>query len=127
MRRILAATVLISPLFLSAAALASQSASDAVATTRPLSTGVTPVQVVYTPRIELSPSAAETMPANAEVVLRLNVDADGQPQDVQVVKSPNHYLDEPVSAAIRQARFRPAKLDNQPVATDLTLTVVVQQ
>jgi TonB family protein len=127
MRRILAATILISPLFLSAAALASQSASDAVATTRPLSTGVTPVQVVYTPRIELSPSAAETMPANAEVVLKLNVDADGQPQDVQVVKSPNHFLDEPVSAAIRQARFRPAKLDNQAVATDLTLTVVVQQ
>jgi TonB family protein len=127
MRRILAATVLISPLFLSAAALASQSPSDAVASTRPLSTGVTPVQIVYTPRIELSPAAAETTVPNAEVVLKLNVDENGQPQDVQVVKSPNQFLDEPVSAAIRQARFRPAKLDNQPVATDLTLTVVVAQ
>jgi TonB family protein len=127
MRRILAATVLISPLFLSAAALASQSASDAVASTRPLSTGVTPAHLLYTPRIDLSPAAAETTPPNAEVILKLNVDENGQPQDVQVVKSPNHYLDEPVSAAIRQARFRPAKLDNQPVATDLTLTVVVEQ
>jgi TonB family protein len=127
MRRILAATVLISPLFLSAAALASQSASDAVASTRPLSTGVTPVQVVYTPRIELSPTAAQTVLPNAEVVLKLNVDENGQPQDVQVVRSPNQFLNEPVSAAIRQARFRPAKLDNQPVATDLTLTVVVAQ
>src|ERR1700677_145083 len=98
MRRILAATVLISPLFLSAAALASQSASDAVASTRPLSTGVTPAHVLYTPRIDLSPAAAETMPVNAEVVLKLNVDENGNPQDVQVVKSPNHYLDEPVSA-----------------------------
>ncbi|HUD14453.1 MAG TPA: TonB family protein [Terracidiphilus sp.] len=127
MRRILATTVLISPLFLSAAALASQSASDAVASTRPLSTGVTPIQVVYTPRIELSSMAAETVLPNAEVVLKLNVDENGQPQNVQVVKSPNQFLDEPVSAAIRQARFRPAKLDNQPVATDLTLTVVVAQ
>jgi TonB family protein len=127
MRRILAATVLISPLFLSAAALASQPISDAVASTRVQSTGVTPVHVLYTPRIELSTAAAETMPPNVEVVLKLNVDASGQPQDVQVVKSPNHILDEPVSAAIRQARFRPATLDNQPVATDLTLTVVVQQ
>jgi|SRR5580658_41840 TonB family protein len=125
MRRILAATLLISPLFLSAAAFASQ--TDAAAPTRPLSTGVTPVQILYTPRIDLSPAAAGTIPANAEVVLKLNVDENGQPQGVEVVKSPNHYLDEPVSAAIRQARFRPAKLDNQPVATDVTLTVVVEQ
>jgi TonB family protein len=127
MRRILAATVLISPLFLSAAALASQSPSDAVASTRPRSTGVTPVRVLYTPRIDLSPTVVEAIPANAQVVLKLSVDENGQPQDVQVVKSPNRFLDEPVSAAIRQARFRPAKLDNQPVATDLTLTVVVEQ
>ena len=128
MRRILAATVLISPLFLSAAALASQPLTDAaVASTRPLSTGVTPAHVLYTPKIDLSPAAAETMPVNAEVILTLNVDADGQPQDVQVVKSPNHYLDAPVSAAVRQTRFRPATLDHKSVATDLTLTVVVQQ
>jgi len=127
MRRILAATVLISPLFLSAAAIASQPISDTVASTRPLSTGVTPARVLFTPRIDLTPAAAETILPNAEVVLKLNVDADGQPQDVEVVKSPNHYLDEPVAAAIRQTRFRPATLDHQPVATDLTLTVVVQQ
>jgi TonB family protein len=127
MRHILAASALIAPIFFSAAALASQPISDTVATSRPLSTGVTPVHVLSTPRIELSPAASETMIPNAEVVLKLNVDADGQPQDVEVVKSPNHYLDEPVAAAIRQTRFRPATLDHQPVATDLTLTVVVQQ
>jgi hypothetical protein len=78
MRRIFAATVLISPLFLSAAALASQSPSDAVASTHRLSTGVTPVQIVYTPKIELSPAAAETTVPNAEVVLKLNVDENGR-------------------------------------------------
>jgi TonB family protein len=127
MRRILAASLLVAPFLLSAAAHASQPSSDAVASPRPLSTGVKPAHVLYIPRIDLTPAAAETMPPDAEVVLKLNVDADGQPQDVQVVKSPNHYLDAPVSAAVRQTRFRPATLDHQPVATDLTLTVVVQQ
>jgi hypothetical protein len=31
-----------------------------------------------------------------------------------------------VADAVRQTRFRPATLDNQPVATDMTLTVFVQ-
>jgi TonB family protein len=126
MRRILAASVLLSPLFLSAAALASQPATDAPASTRPLSTGVKPARVLSAPNVDLSPAAADTLPYNAEVVLKLNVDENGQAQDVEVVKSPSKYLDAPVAAAVRQARFRPATLDNQPVASDMTLTVVVQ-
>jgi TonB family protein len=127
MRRILAASILLSPLFLSAAAYATQPVTDASATTRPLSTGVKPAHVLSSPNIDLSATAVDTLPLNSEVVLKLNVDPNGQAQDVQVVKSPSHLLDEPVAAAIRQTRFRPATLDNQPVATDLTLTVVVQR
>jgi protein TonB len=128
MRRILAASVLLSPLFISAAAFASQPVTDATASTtaRPLSTGVKPAHALSSPNIDLSPTVVENLPYNAEVVLKLNVDENGQAQDVQVVKSPSHNLDEPVAAAIRQTRFRPAMLDNQPVATDMTLTVVVQ-
>jgi TonB family protein len=127
MRRILAATILIAPLFISAAALASQPLTDAATSTRPLSTGVVPAQVISTPRIELTPAAAETMPYLAEVVLKLNVDEKGLASNVQVLKSPTHYLDGPVADAVRQFRFRPATLDNQAVPTDMTLTVVVQQ
>lgn len=126
MRRILATSILLSPLFLSAAALASQPVTDATSSTRPLSTGVKPARVLDTPRIELPPAAADTLLNNAEVVLKLNVDENGQAQDVQVVKSASPYLDEPVAAAVRQSRFRPATLDNQPIATDMTLTVIVQ-
>jgi TonB family protein len=128
MRRILAASILVSPLFLTAAALASQPVTDATAPTpaRALSTGVVPAHVVYSRDIDLSPAAAQTLPTNAEVVLTLNVDEKGQPQNIQVVKSPSHYLDGPVAAAVRQYRFRAATLDNQPVATPVTLTVVVQ-
>ena len=128
MRRILAATVLISPFIFSAAALASQPVTDAPASTpvRPLSTGVKPAQVLDSPNIDFSPAALETVPNGAEVVLTLNVDEKGQAQDVHVVKSPSHYLDEAVAASVRNYRFRPATLDNQPVALPLTLTVVVQ-
>ena len=58
-------------------------------------------------------------------IAKLNVDENGNAQNVQVIKSPSPVLDAPVAAAVRQFRFRPATLDNQPVATDLTLTVVV--
>jgi len=127
MRRILLATVLMSPLFLSAAALASQPLTDAATSTRSLSTGVVPAQVISTPKIELNPAALETMPYQAEVVLKLNIDEKGLASNVQVLKSPTRYLDGPVADAVRQFRFRPATLDNQAVPTDMTLTVVVQQ
>ena len=127
MRRIIAATLLMSPLFLSAAALASQPLTDAPASTRPLSTGVVAAQIISTPRIDLTPAAYETMPYEAEVVLKLNVDEKGLANNVQVLKSPTRYLDGPVADAVRQIRFRPATLDNQAVSSDMTLTVVVKQ
>jgi TonB family protein len=129
MRRILAASILLSPLFVSAAAIASQPviAEPAATTTRPLSTGVTPAHVIYSPDLNLSPAAAETLPFGAEVVVKLNVDEKGLPTDIEIVKSPTHYLDAPVVAAVRQYRFRPASLDNQPVATPMTLTILVQR
>jgi TonB family protein len=128
MRRILAASILLSPLFISAAALASQPVTDDTASTptRPLSTGIKPAHVISTTDVNLTPAALETLPYGAEVVLKLNVDEKGQPQDIQVVKSPSHYLDGPVADAVREYRFRPATLDNQPVKTPMTLTVEVQ-
>jgi len=61
------------------------------------------------------------------VVLELNLDEQGKPEDIQVVKSVNPTLDADVVDAVRQFRWRPAKLDHQPVATDLTLKVVVKR
>ncbi len=129
MRPILAAGLLLSPLFISVATFAAQpvTGESASAIARPLSAGVTPARVISTATTDLTPAALGILPYNAEVVLTLNVDAKGQPQNVQVVKSPNRYLDAPVVAAVRQYRFRPATLDNQAVATPITLTVVVQR
>jgi TonB family protein len=129
MRSILAVSALLSTLSFSAAAFATQPVTDEPASTsiRSVSTGVIPAHVVSTQDVDLSPAAAETLAYNAEVVLTLNVDAKGNAQNVQVIKSPSRYLDGPVAAAVRQYHFRPATLDNQPIATPVTLTVVVQR
>jgi TonB family protein len=128
MRRILTASILLSPLFISAAALASQPVTDVTASTatRPISTGIKPAHVISTTDVNLTPEAVETLPFGAEVVLKLNVDEKGQPQDIQVVKSPSQSLEGPVADAVRLYRFRPAMLDNQPIETPMTLTVQVQ-
>ena len=128
MRRILAASILVSPLFLTAAAYATQPVTDAPASTpaHAISTGVIPAHVLYSPDIDLSPSVAQTLPYDAQVVLTLNVDQKGHAEDIQVVKSPSRDLEAAVTAAVRQSRFRPATLDNQPVVSPMNLTVVVQ-
>jgi TonB family protein len=127
MRHTLIASALFSPLFLSAAALAASPATDVTtpATARPLSTGVKFAHVIYSPSISI-PSDAQ-VPANAKFVLHLNVDEAGKASDVQVVESANAGLDASVAKAVRQFRFSPATLDKQPVATDMTLTVLVQR
>lgn len=128
MRRILAASFLLPSLFISAAALASQPVTDEPASipAHPITTGVKPAHVLYAPDLDLSPADAEALPYDAKVVLTLNVDENGNAQDIQVVKSPSHYLDAPVAAAVRQYRFRPATLDNRPVVMPMNLTVVVR-
>jgi TonB family protein len=127
MRRMFIASAIISPLFLSVAAMATPPSTDATTapTGRPLSTGVKPAHVLYSPAIAIPSSAV--VPVNAEFVVHLNVDSTGNAQNVQVLKSASSDLDAPVAAAVRQFRFSPATLDKQPVATDMTLTVLVQR
>jgi TonB family protein len=129
MRRIFLASALISPLLFSAAALATPPATDAVSasTARPISTGIKPAQVLSSTDISLSSFAQDTVTQSAEVVVTLNVDEAGKAQDVEVVKSANHFLDEPVATAVRQFRFSPTLLDNKAIASDMTLTVFVQR
>jgi TonB family protein len=127
MRRIIAAGILLSPLFLTATAIASTPASDADAltTARPVSTGVVPAKIVYAPGVELPFTAA--VPNNAEVVLKLNVGEDGQARDIEVVRSASTSLNAPVIEAVRKFRFRPATLDKQAIEVPLSLTVTVQK
>ena len=131
MRRILSACLLATPLLLPAAAFAIEPTTANAplsSNARPVSTGVEEAKIVYSPGLHIaSDYYSKLLPQNAEFVLKLKVDAQGNPQDVQVVKSQNAHLDERLLEYVRQCRFAPAKLDNQAVPLSMNLTVVVQQ
>ena len=125
MRRILVASVLLSPLFFTAVASASKPVADDAAST-PVSTGVKPAHILSSATVEIQTVTPDIAAfRQAEVVLSLNVDETGKPTNVQITKSPTVDLDQPVLTAVRKFRFEPATLDNKPVAVPMTLTLEV--
>jgi TonB family protein len=112
-----------------AAVSASQPAIDASAPTelRSVSTGVTLPTVIHSTNIQFpSDTFREKIPNDAELVLTLSVDEKGNPQNIQVVSPIDKFLDARVVDAVRQFRFTPATLDNQPIPIDMTMDVVLQ-
>jgi len=129
MRRILA-SALLSSLALTAAAATGKPANDATASTqvRPVSTGVTNPQLVYSTKIEI-PAAeiSDAFPNPSRLILKVNLDETGTPKDVRVLQSLSQNVDARVIAAVKQFRWRPAVLDNQTIPVDLKLVVEVQR
>jgi TonB family protein len=126
MRRILIASLLLSPTLFIAPAVASQPRSDADTSTQPLqvSTGVVAPQLIHSAIVDLpDDSSGRLNTQDTKVVLSLEVDARGKTQNIQVIKSVNPGLEERVVDAVRQFRYRPAKLDNQDIPLDMNLTV----
>lgn len=74
----------------------------------------------------VSSNPAADLPGDSTFVLKLNLNEQGIPSDIQVVKSLKSRLDAGVVNAVSHFRWHPAILDNQPVPTDLTLSMVVQ-
>jgi len=130
MRNLLIAGLMLSPMLLTSAAVASSPTSDAAVATHTLrvSTGVTAPEIIDPTDIHIIASDADrVLPAGANVVLALNVDEKGIAHNLRVVKSVNSDLDARVVAAVSQSHFRPAKLDNQAISYDLNLIVNVQR
>ena len=148
MRRILMASLLLSPMLFIAVASYGQNLPDTSALPSdppvsndatanldvpanhadiPVSTGVTPPAIVEKADVPVPFELRDRIPTEAEVVVQLNVDETGKPHEVQVVKSLNPVVDMAVVEAVDQFRWNPAVLDNQPVAADVILTVVVDR
>jgi TonB family protein len=127
MRRIHKASVLLSTVLFSAAAVAAQTATDATAQSNPDMDGITPAQVVYAPKADLTASRLDGIPNEAKLVLSLVVDQQGKAEDVKVIDSEDPALNDPLIAAVRKYQFRPASQDNEPVPYPMNLTFVVQQ
>jgi hypothetical protein len=132
LRRILVSSLILSSFALTAAAATGKSANDAAASNtpsvRPVSTGVTAPVLVRSPHIEIPASdVPSTYPNLSEVILKVNLDADGIPNDVQVVHPLTPQVDDRIVAAVRELRWTPALLDNQKIPINLNLVVQVQR
>jgi hypothetical protein len=128
MRRVLA-VFLLSFFLLTAAAV-----NDAFAQTsgsvqpRPVSTGVTNPQLVYSSNIEIpAEEIPDAFPNPARVVLKVNLDQTGSPKTIQIVQPLTQSIDQRVVEAVRQFRWSPAVLDNQAIPANVNLIVKVQR
>ena len=63
------------------------------------------------------PEDALTSGLDGEVVLRIEIDAEGGVSGVEVVEPAGHGFDEAATEAARQFEFRPARQDDQPIAS----------
>jgi TonB family protein len=127
MRRILAASLMLSSLIFPAVAKASTPVDDSTAPTPVrVSTGVTEPVLLGSPVLSLPQGLAfDIIPPGAQVELTLTVNAKGEPENIQVVKSFSPFIDARVVETVSQFHFRPATVNNQPTAIDLNLTVNV--
>ena len=143
MRRVIVATLLLSPMLLHAqanspaqpqtaklvqpAAFGSEADNTAGTTnTVRVSTGVNAPKLVYT--VDLQSDSDFTAAARFErtAVVALTVDASGKPSDMKIVQSVNPIMDKNVLAAVSQYRFTPGTLDDQPTAVPVNLEVVIR-
>ncbi|HVF59649.1 MAG TPA: energy transducer TonB [Thermoanaerobaculia bacterium] len=84
--------------------------------------GMTPPEVLS--RVEPRyPASARMIRSEGTVVIEVVVETDGSTGDVRVLRGISKALDEAAVAAIRQWRFRPARVEGTPVRAYHTVTV----
>jgi hypothetical protein len=126
MRHILTGTILLSSLFLPAAANASSASDDATAPTQAprVSTGVTAPILLESIGLTVPAGVpAAAIPVDEQVGLSLTVDAKGNPQNIHVVKGINPFWDARIVDAVSRFHYRPGTVDQQAIPVDMNLTV----
>ena len=147
MRRIIVATLALSPMLLHAQAnspaktqtsaastLRSElvapalagSDSDGTTTSLRVSTGVNAPKLIYTVGVESDSDFAPTNTFERTAVVAMTVDPSGKPTDLKIVQSVNPVMDRNVLTAVSQYRFTPGTLDDQPTAVPVNLAVVLK-
>jgi protein TonB len=72
---------------------------------------------------KLYPPEAAKDGLEAEVVVKLTIDDDGSVVKVVVMNDPGHGFGEAAKKLMMRERFKPGKLNGQPVATEINFTV----
>ena len=104
--------------------LARDSAPNGDASAQPAADGSAPAKVIHSVPLQLSDEARAAR-FSGSVLVHLTVDADGLPQDIQVVRSVGMGMDEKAIEAAKQFRFQPATRDGKPVASGLSLELQI--
>jgi periplasmic protein TonB len=84
--------------------------------------GVSAPQLIYAPDPEFSDEARRAK-YQGVCVVSLIVDAQGNPQRVQVIRHLGMGLDEKAQEAVRQYKFKPAMLQGKPVPVEVNIEV----
>ncbi|WP_158943924.1 energy transducer TonB [Granulicella sp. S190] len=150
MRRIIVATLALSPMLLHAQANSPAKTQTSQATTlrselvspafhseadrnttasaAPLriSTGVNAPKLVYTVAVQSDSDFAPTIQFDRTAVVAMTVDSTGKPTELKIVQSVNPVMDRNVLTAVSQYRFTPGTLDDQPTAVPVNLAVVLK-
>jgi outer membrane biosynthesis protein TonB len=105
-------------------------ASEAVAhTTTPvrISTGVGAPKLIHTVAIE---SDSDWIPSgfsfDRKTVVEMTVDATGKPSNLKILRSLGPVMDHNVLAAVGQYRFTPGTLDGAPTNVPVNLQVILR-
>jgi TonB family protein len=92
-----------------------------------ISTGVVAPKLVSTVQIESdSDSIPRGFTIERKVVVGMVVDATGKPSDLKIVQSLNPVMDRNVLTAVSGYRFTPGTLDGQPTSVPVNLEVVLR-
>ena len=106
----------------------SSEADHNTAHTAPLriSTGVVSPKLISTVGIESDSDAPRVFGLDRKAVVEMTVDATGKPTDLKVVRSLGPVMDHNVLAAVGQYRYTPGMLDGQPTAVPVTLQIILR-
>jgi len=107
----------------------SSEADHGIAHVAPLriSTGVTAPKLISTVPIESdSDRTLQGFVVDRKTVVEMTVDATGKPSDLKIVRSLGPVMDKNVLVAVSQYRFTPGTLDGEPTAVPVVLEVVLR-
>jgi TonB family protein len=102
-----------------------ETAAEAAPPATTMSDGATPPKLIYSVEPEYTPEAKAAKKMGT-VLVNLIVDAQGEPENVHVVRGlgkDGNGLDAKAVEAVRRYRFKPAMRDDQPVATSINVEV----
>ena len=92
-----------------------------------ISTGVGAPKLIHTVAIESDSNWIPTgFVFDRKTVVEMTVDATGKPSDLKIVRSLGPVMDHNVLAAVSQYRFTPGTLDGAPTTVPVNLEVILR-